>query len=172
MQIHAYWIINDHFHPNMHYHIQNITRLSCIIFCKEHPDRQSRCETPILLLLFPCSLKVAPSGPSVNAKPWLSHAPYKPWQPKLEATANQDNPKSSAKSLEAWQRSNLTLHDWLTVFAYTRRWKSMAGLKKKLWMKTQSQKWSWAKWFTCASRWSASPSSMGPLILHLISPGA
>ena len=67
MQIHAYRIINDHFHPNMHYHIQNITRFSCIIFCKEHPDRQSRCETPVLLLRFPCSLKVAPLGPSINA---------------------------------------------------------------------------------------------------------
>ena len=57
-------------------------------------------------------------GPERKRKPRLSHAPYKPRQPKLKATANQGNPKSSAKSLEARQRSNLTLHDWLTVFAY------------------------------------------------------
>ena len=45
--------------------------------------------------------------------------PYKPWKPRVEAAPNGDNTKSSAKSLKTQQCLNLTLHDWIVVFAYT-----------------------------------------------------
>ena len=57
-------------------------------------------------------------GPERKCKPRLNHAPYKPRKPRVEAAPNGDNAKSSAKSLETQQRSNLTLHDWIVVFAY------------------------------------------------------
>ena len=56
----------------------------------------------------------------VKHKPCLSHTPYKPQKPN-RVTDNPGNPKSSAKHLpapEGEQQSNLTLHDWLTVFAF------------------------------------------------------
>ena len=57
-------------------------------------------------------------GPERKRKPRLNHAPYKPRKPRVEAAPNGDNAKSSAKSLETQQCSNLTLHDWIVVFAY------------------------------------------------------
>ena len=49
-------------------------------------------------------------------KPRNEHAPYKPRKPK--ASANSNGSKSSAQPQKKQQRSNLTLYDWMTVFAY------------------------------------------------------
>ncbi len=48
-------------------------------------------------------------------KPRNEHAPYKPRKPKTGA--NKNGPKSSAQPQKK-QRSNLTLYDWMMVFAY------------------------------------------------------
>ncbi|KIK15869.1 hypothetical protein PISMIDRAFT_16207 [Pisolithus microcarpus 441] len=55
--------------------------------------------------------------PELKQKPRLGHAPYKP-QKLGGTTKSNDNPRGSVKSLEGNPQSNLTLHDWLTVFAY------------------------------------------------------
>ncbi len=49
-------------------------------------------------------------------KPRNEHAPYKPRKPKV--AGNKNPPKTSAQPVKTRKRSNLTLHDWMTVFSY------------------------------------------------------
>ena len=51
-----------------------------------------------------------------SRKPRPKPGPYN--QPQKQAKQSQDTPKTSAKSLEKSARENLTLHDWITVFAF------------------------------------------------------
>ena len=85
------------------------------------PWQSVKITTPhLLVLLFLMPPERSSHGPEVKRKPRLSHAPYKPRKPN-GATDNPGNAKSSAKHLpapEGEQRSNLTLHDWLMVFAF------------------------------------------------------
>ena len=49
-------------------------------------------------------------------KPHTEHAPYKPCQPKV--VVDKKAPKTSVRPIQSHKRNNLTLHDWMTVFAY------------------------------------------------------
>ena len=49
-------------------------------------------------------------------KPRTEHTPYKPHQPKV--VVDKKAPKTSARPIQSHKRNNLTLHDWMTVFAY------------------------------------------------------
>lgn len=49
-------------------------------------------------------------------KPRTEHAPYKPRKPKV--VVDKKAPKTSAQPIQSRKRNNLTLHDWMTVFAY------------------------------------------------------
>ncbi|KAH0828106.1 hypothetical protein J3R83DRAFT_3776, partial [Lanmaoa asiatica] len=51
-----------------------------------------------------------------RCKPQAGHAPYKPCNPCI--LSSKDTPRSSAQSLQPQCKENLTLHDWMTVFAY------------------------------------------------------
>ena len=51
-----------------------------------------------------------------SRKPHPKPGPYN--RPPKQAKQSQDTPKTSAKSLEKSACENLTLHDWITVFAF------------------------------------------------------
>ena len=52
-----------------------------------------------------------------KCKPRAEHAPYKPHKPRVDV--NKNSPRSLAQvQSHKKSRCNLTLHDWLTVFAY------------------------------------------------------
>ncbi|KAG2089013.1 hypothetical protein BD769DRAFT_1527567, partial [Suillus cothurnatus] len=54
--------------------------------------------------------------PNMTRKPWEKPAPYK--QRSETVTKNKDAPATSAKPHKVTTRKNLTLNDWLVVFAY------------------------------------------------------
>jgi len=53
---------------------------------------------------------------NMTCKLWEKPAPYK--QRSETATKNKDAPATSAKPHKVTTRKNLTLNDWLVVFAY------------------------------------------------------
>ncbi|KAF9233029.1 hypothetical protein BU15DRAFT_80530 [Melanogaster broomeanus] len=61
-------------------------------------------------------MSVEPKVSQLKCKPYAKHALYKPCKPGV--AMNKDSPQSASQPLSSHQKSNLTLHDWLTVFAY------------------------------------------------------